>query len=116
MNTTKMRRLAIQATLAASVCGTTFQIAGCLSQVGQNFNPCGTVLNCDPTEWDAMFLDVPDFNYNPTCTIPTLFNCETPISGATGANADPGTGTTGTTTTGTTRGNNNNNTGIGLGT
>ncbi|MEP0842783.1 MAG: hypothetical protein HRF43_08735 [Phycisphaerae bacterium] len=102
MSTNTKWRMMLQSSLAVCACGTTFQVAGCLSQLGQNFNPCGTVLNCDPTDFDALFLDAPDFEFNPTCTIPTLWNCGGPISNVTGANAAAGTGTTGTTTTTTT--------------
>ncbi|MHC4066650.1 MAG: hypothetical protein ACYSUI_19415 [Planctomycetota bacterium] len=41
-------------------------------------NPCGSILGfCDPTDIDLLFADVPDFELDPTCTIPyfdeTLF-------------------------------------------
>ena len=36
----------------------------------QNVNPCGTVLNCDPAEYDLVTKDFPDWDLDPTCTIP----------------------------------------------
>jgi hypothetical protein len=109
MQTNSVRRIGLQVVLASSVCGATFQLTGCLSSAAQNFNPCGTVLNCDPAEWDLMLMDPlePNYDYNPTCPIPGLFNCEDPISGLAGA-ATTTTGTTGNTNTNSTRGSTNN--------
>lgn len=63
-----------QLVLATSVMGTTFQLgAGCLSRAAQMINPCGTILNCDPLEYDLAFQDwVPDWDLDPTCTIPGM--------------------------------------------
>jgi len=34
-------------------------------------NPCGSIFGfCDPTDIDLLFADVPDYNLDPTCTIP----------------------------------------------
>lgn len=44
----------------------------CLGKVVRNVNPCGTVLNCDPIEYDLLWADFPDFERDPTCTIPGL--------------------------------------------
>ena len=78
--------------LASSLMGTVFQ-AGCLGKLASNVNPCGTILDCDPVEWDLMFHDYPDWDIDPTCTIPGLCGGNWPPS-STG-----GTGTTGDTTT-----------------
>lgn len=45
---------------------------GCVTAMAKNFNPCGTVLVCDPYEWDLMMLDgnYPDWDLDPTCTVP----------------------------------------------
>jgi len=45
---------------------------GCITAMAKNFNPCGTILNCDPYEWDIMMMDgnFPDWDLDPTCTIP----------------------------------------------
>lgn len=102
-------RTGLQIVLAGSLCGTMFQ-AGCLGALGRNFNPCGTILACDPAEFDLLTIDPlePDYEFNPTCVLPGLFNCSTPISllGGTGDNTGTGgTGLTGggaTTTTTTT--------------
>lgn len=49
--------------------GTTFQ-AGCLGTIARNVNPCGTIIDCNPTEWDYLFTEIPDFEVDPTCTVP----------------------------------------------
>lgn len=71
-------RKAVRLLMVSTFMGTMFQ-AGCLDRmagigqrVGKNFNPCGTILNCDPVEWDLMFHDFPDWSIDPTCTIPGL--------------------------------------------
>ena len=34
-------------------------------------NPCGSIFGfCEPTDMDLLFADVPDFELDPTCTIP----------------------------------------------
>ena len=102
MKINNLRRIGLQIVLVSAVCGATYSATGCLSAAATNFNPCGTILNCDPAEWDLLTIDPsqPDYSYNPTCPIPGLFNCSTPISGVPGA-AGTTTGTTGTTTTNT---------------
>ncbi len=109
MRTASKWQVALQLALASALGGTAFQFGGCASAAYNNFNPCGTILNCDPAEWDLIHMDnnLPNFEYNPTCVIPGLLNCSTPISaGFTptgGVTPTPITGTTGTTgtTTGT---------------
>jgi hypothetical protein len=35
------------------------------------FNPCGTVFGfCSEADLDLLFADIPDFDLDPTCTIP----------------------------------------------
>ena len=35
------------------------------------FDPCGTILgNCEPGSLQLQFADVPDYDFDPTCTIP----------------------------------------------
>jgi hypothetical protein len=58
---------------AASFFGTVLQFpgAGCVGKIVNNVNPCGTILNCDPLEYDLAFHDMfPDYAVDPTCTIP----------------------------------------------
>ena len=45
---------------------------GCAEKIVNNVNPCGTILNCDPLEYDLAFHqdDYPDWALDPTCTIP----------------------------------------------
>ncbi len=106
MKTNTKWRTGLQVFLAIGLCGSAFQVGGCLAALGRSFNPCGTVLNCDPAEFDLITSDPlePDYDFNPTCVIPGLFNCETPITVGTTPTGQTGTGTTtlGTTTTTTT--------------
>ena len=88
--------------LASSLMGTVFQ-AGCLGKLASNVNPCGTILDCDPVEWDLMFHDYPDWGIDPTCTIPGLCGGNWPPS-STGGTGTTGGATTTTTTTPTTTG------------
>lgn len=111
MKTTTKWRTGLQILLATSLCGSIFQVGSCLSSLGRNFNPCGTILTCDPAEFDLMTMDPlqPNYDYNPTCVVPGLFNCTTPITGFPGAGTDDDTfelptTTTTTTTTGGNRG------------
>jgi hypothetical protein len=93
MKTNSVRRIALQLVLASTVCGATYGVTGCLSSAATNFNPCGSILTCDPAEWDLMLMDTtqPNYDFNPTCALPALLNCDTPLVG--------GGTTTGTTTT-----------------
>ena len=75
--------------LASSMLGTLFQ-GGCLGGLARNFNPCGTILACDPVEWDLMFHDYPDYDIDPTCTIPGLCGGQWPPGSDGGAVGDGG--------------------------
>lgn len=75
-------KLTLQAVFAAAFCGSIFQV-GCLGQAVRTFNPCGTVIACDPLEWDLLFADAPDYDLDATCSIP--FACGV---GGTGGNAN----------------------------
>ncbi len=89
--------------LAVSLAGTTFQTGtGCGGTLLRNVNPCGTILVCDPLEYDLTFIDYfPNWNIDPTCTIPGLCGGTpfppVPAQSATGGGALVGTtgGTTG---------------------
>jgi hypothetical protein len=118
MKTNSVRRIGLQILLTSAVCGATYGVTGCLSSAATNFNPCGTILTCDPAEWDLMLMDPtqPNYDYNPTCAIPGLLNCDTPITGlggvattgTTNTNTNTTTGNRGGTTTGNRGGNTNN--------
>ena len=77
----------------------TMSITGCLNKIGRNVNPCGTILACDPAEWDWMMhnRDYPNWSIDPTCTIPGQCGQWPPNSSTVGQ-------TGGTTTGGTTTG------------
>jgi hypothetical protein len=102
MKTNSMRRIGLHLLLTSSVCGATYGVTGCLSAAATSFNPCGTVLNCDPAEWDTLRMgSLPNYDYNPTCVVPGLgVNC-----GGTGG----GTDNTNTNTNNNSNSNTNNN-------
>lgn len=82
--------------LAAALTMTLPVNVSCISKVAKNVNPCGTILNCDPVEYDLLMnRNWPDWDLDPTCTIPGLCNGPFPSVGD-----DDGTTTTTTTTTG----------------
>lgn len=72
----KYRSIAMIASLVAS--GTVFQTAACapraLVNFGRNFNPCGTVLNCDPVLFRFISSGYQgpgvDPDVDPACTFP----------------------------------------------
>jgi hypothetical protein len=82
--------LILSASLMGSVCG-----LGCIEKVANNFNPCGTILNCDPAEYDLMMNNWPDWDLDPTCTIPGQCGGVFPYN----TSGDDTTTTTTTTTT-----------------
>ena len=105
------RRKFWQAALRLAMCTSlvsTMGVTGCLNRVGRNINPCGTILNCNPTEWDWMFHngDYPDYDADPTCVIPGQCDTTWPPTepGQLGSGGGGGTTTGGTTTGGTTTG------------
>ena len=65
-----------------------------------NYNPCGTILNCDPVEYDLMMNDWPDWSLDPTCTIPGQCGGVFPYN--TTGDTTTTTNTTNTTNTSTT--------------
>jgi hypothetical protein len=83
-------------------------VTGCLNKVARNVNPCGTILNCNPAEWDWMFhsADYPDYSADPTCVIPGQCDTTWPPTepGQLGSGSSTTTTTTGTTTGGYTGG------------
>jgi len=101
----KFWKMALRLAMFTSLVST-MSAVGCLNKVGRNINPCGTILNCNPAEWDWMMHngDFPDFNIDPTCVIPGQCGFQWPPTtpGGTGTNTG-GTGG-GTTTGGTTTG------------
>lgn len=90
-------RLAMFTSLAGAM-----SITGCLNKIGRNINPCGTILACDPAEWDWMMhnRDYPNWSVDPTCTIPGQCGQWPPNSDTVGSGGGGGGTTTGGTTTG----------------
>ncbi len=105
-----MRRLSrmrsrLQVALMFSLLGG-YSLAGfgginCLGQATRLLNPCGTVLVCDPLEYDLMNYDLddfPDFDVDPTCTIPGFCDgVPFPPAGQGQTGGDGGADTGGTT-------------------
>lgn len=60
--------------LAALILSSTLLLGVTCQGVGEklvnNVNPCGTILNCNPAEYDLVTTDFPDYDKDPTCTIP----------------------------------------------
>jgi len=80
--------------------------AGCHT-AARWLNPCGTLLVCDPNApdqgrlaWDRYFLDWPDYEADPTCTVPYSCGEWPPAVGSGGTTTTTTTTTTGQTTTG----------------
>ncbi len=93
----------LQVVMAASLMGTVFQPGlGCAGKIAKNFNPCGTFLVCDPLEYDLSWYEIsdfPDYDVDPTCTIPGLCGANTPFPPTITGTGTGNTATTGTTTT-----------------
>lgn len=67
------KRRVRRALLACMVftCGSTFLWMPSCKGILTTFDPCGTILgNCEPGTFDLLFADVPDYDVDPTCTIP----------------------------------------------
>ncbi len=84
--------LALVAMLQGTLAG-----AGC-NTAARWLNPCGTLLVCDPTSpdlgrlaWDRAFLDWPDYDVDPTCTVPYACGGWPPAVGG-GGTTETGTG------------------------
>ncbi len=70
-----MRRLAILMASAASGGIVLLSLPSC-EAVLTTVNPCATVFEfCDANDIELLFADVPDFDLDPTCTIPFLAGC-----------------------------------------
>ena len=74
MTRPKKLETAIRALIGIAAAGALFgaSCAGVSEKLVKNVNPCGTILNCDPVEYDLLFADYPDWDVDPTCTIPSL--------------------------------------------
>ena len=71
------RTLRLWVGLAIMAAGAVFQIPSCQG-VLTTFNPCGSIFAfCNARDIDALFGSVPDFNLDPTCTIP-FFGVDNP--------------------------------------
>lgn len=56
--------------MAGSLFG--FSCSGAGEKLIKNVNPCGTILNCDPLEYDLITMEFPDWEVDPSCTMPGL--------------------------------------------
>jgi hypothetical protein len=67
MRKSNTRALAAFAVLAM---GTAFQLPSCKGLL-TTVNPCGTIFAfCTPEQLDLVFADIPDYDLDPTCSIP----------------------------------------------
>jgi len=82
-------QITIRILLAVSFLGTTFGV-GCLGTMVKSINPCGTIIDCDPLEFDLLFMDIPNFEADPSCTIPGY--CDGPVPFPTDVNLTNGQG------------------------
>jgi hypothetical protein len=56
---------------AALVCGQVLALLPSCETALTTLNPCGSIFGfCEPTDIDLMFAEVPDFDLDPSCTIP----------------------------------------------
>jgi hypothetical protein len=65
----QMFRIAI-VLMAGTLMQFNFTCTGAAERLANNVNPCGTIFNCDPVEWDLLRTPFPDWSIDPTCTIP----------------------------------------------
>lgn len=65
--------------------GTLLEVSctGMGERVVNGINPCGTILNCDPVEYDLLTRDFPNWELDPTCTIPGQCGTVWPLVGGT---------------------------------
>lgn len=57
--------------LLPALIGTSLAILPSCEGLLTTINPCGTILNfCTQEDIDLLFADVPDYDLDPTCTIP----------------------------------------------
>lgn len=108
----KRMRVASLVTLAAAYSmpgfGCIENVTGVVNTLGRNFNPCGTILVCDPMEWEYAVQNVdpynPDYEECPLSADASecLYNWPPTAGGGGGGNGtDTGTNTgTGTATGG----------------
>jgi len=73
-----------------------FSCTGLTEKVVNNVNPCGSIFNCDPVEYDLLTTDFPDWDIDPTCTIPGQCGTVYPL-GPGGTDTGTAARTTGTT-------------------
>ena len=72
MSRPNLRNLRRFWTTLAVLSGCTFQYGWIPSCQGAltTVNPCGTILTCLPEDIDLIFSDIPNWDLDPTCTIP----------------------------------------------
>jgi hypothetical protein len=81
------------AALATVLAGTCFQVSGCLNLGGighyiANFNPCGTILSCDPVQYNFIRSGYTGPGANPNvdmaCTYPPFCGSNDPFTSSAG--------------------------------
>lgn len=99
MKRTRKWEMSLALLLSSALTGS-FSFTGCAEKVAKNYNPCGTILNCDAEEYELMMHDWPDWDLDPTCTIPGKCDGVFPNNNTGGTTPTTTTTTTGTTGTG----------------
>ena len=57
--------------VAAVVIGCNLALFPSCETVATTVNPCGSIFGfCDPTDVDRLFADIPDWDLDPSCSIP----------------------------------------------
>ena len=67
----KNRRSQFLTVMAVLACGQVLALLPSCESTLTTLNPCGSIFGfCDPTDIDVMFADIPDYDLDPSCSIP----------------------------------------------
>jgi len=71
MNRTKSANRIAKILLVSASGATVFQLLPSCETLLTTINPCGSVFGfCSPYDIEELFVTIPDYSYDPTCTIP----------------------------------------------
>ena len=84
----RVRKPRLVVALAVLACGQVLALLPSCESALTTVNPCGSIFGfCDPTDIDVMFADIPDYDLDPSCSIP-YYGVQNPgAAGAGGAGA-----------------------------
>lgn len=67
----RVRKPRLVIVLAVLACGQVLALFPSCESTLTTINPCGSIFGfCDPTDIDLMFADIPDYDLDPSCSIP----------------------------------------------